>query len=273
MTNKRSVARKERCGDGTGSSYSAYIQVRRGDFSSAGRSHIIPSPLFEQRSHHALSDLERNSFLALLTKRPSDIREQYRLALLSNDDETVEGTIEIAERLGVEHPPHQSFRRHMTTDFFVEYRHRLPIAVHCKYVRELETKRNKQLRSIEREYWKQRGVRLVTMTEESVPRRYALNLYWAFSAMTSDGDQVGNKEVPMGWIEDVALLNAQRFCMRTALEQLVDRYDAAVSQQVVWLKLAVMMGLIDVRRAVHSLDLTRPWNFRPARDGYTYILV
>ncbi len=105
-----------------------------------------------------------------------------------------------------------------------------------------------------------RGVRLVVVTEASLPRRLVNNLKWALSAMSSDAGYRANNDIPPGWIRAVFDLNAlNRFSMRRVLEHLASAHEVTVEQQVVWLKKAVMFGLIPVDHGMTDLSLTSPW--------------
>ncbi|WP_416759397.1 TnsA endonuclease N-terminal domain-containing protein [Roseateles sp. So40a] len=232
---------------------------------------MIPSPLHAGRAHHVLSDLERNVFLALLTFRPVDVREQYPLMLESGIDVLLlppglpelsfgPGTLAIAKEQRIRHPPHKGSTAHMTTDFVVTLGDGSIVAVHCKWAADLAKIRNIQLRKLEEEYWRQRDVRLVVVTEVSMPRRLVNNLKWALSAMSSDANYRANNDIPSNWIRDVFDLNAsKRFPMRGILERLALTYEVTVEQQVVWLKKAVMFGLIPVDHSTTDLHLASPW--------------
>jgi len=218
-----------------------------------------------------LSDLERNAFLALLTFRPRDIREQYRLELESGVDFNLHpetssnpvwglGTLDIARALALRHPPHNGRTRHMTTDFVVTLGDGSLVAVHCKWSTDLAKPTNVRLRTLEEEYWRSRGVRLVVLTEKEFPCRLVNNMKWALSAMTSDPVHRDNHHLPPGWIRDVVALNGrQRYTMRWVLESLVQRHGASVEQQVVWLKQAVLFGLIPIDHSTTDLNLAGPW--------------
>lgn len=271
--------RKPKRGVGHGRIYSAYIQVTRNDFSSTGRSHVMPCPLNSGRVIDVLSDLERGAFLALLTFRPRDIREQYPLDLESGIDFNLYpessptlirglGTLDIAQELGIRHPPHHQKKRCMTTDFVVTLNDGSIAAIHCKWSTQLAQARNAELRKLEEEYWRSRGVRHVVVTEKSLPRRLINNLKWAMSAMSSDPAYRDNFQLPTGWLRDVFERNAlQRYSMRAILESLVQRYGVSVEQQVVWLKRAVTFGLIPVDHSQTELNLVKPWKLlkKPAQ--------
>lgn len=98
-------------GRGTGPDYRPWIQVA--DISSHGRSRRVWSPK-TRRTHHLLSDVEYNLFLALEWARDvTDIREQYPL------DRIV--TQHVAHECGIPHPhyPSTNVCTVMTVDFMV----------------------------------------------------------------------------------------------------------------------------------------------------------
>ena len=72
LERQRRAERQQR-GTQHGEDYRAYIQVRRGDFSSRGRSHYVLSALMD-RHHDLLSDLELHTLWHLQRLNPRDIR-------------------------------------------------------------------------------------------------------------------------------------------------------------------------------------------------------
>lgn len=273
-----SAKRKRVPGQGTGADYTASIQVKRGGFSSRGRSHVIPSPLFPgtDRAHDVLSDLERCVFMALLTWRPRDIQEQFPLDLETT--RRLPGTLEIAELLGLKHPPYKKATskaksKGMSTDFLVTRQDRAKVAINCKYGREVDDSRNVELRLIEGEYWRLRGSEVIVVTERSMPAHLEENLLWAYSAMTSDPALLARIEIPARWMSDlVENISARRCRMKDALTELGELYGLSMAQQVVWLKLAVLFGLIEVDHSAARLNLRAYWDIKATGEGRVLLL-
>lgn len=85
---------KEGRGTGSGSSYIPWLRIQ--DVSSSGRSTRLKG-IKTQRQHGFLSDMGKNYFYILENSDCVIVREQYPLLPL-------EGTILIAEELGLNHP-------------------------------------------------------------------------------------------------------------------------------------------------------------------------
>lgn len=159
-------------GQGEGAEYTPWLKV--GDFSSRGRSHRIKDPK-TGREHHFFSDLEADYFWHLIwNDNIVDIREQYPLL-------PVEEVETIALQLGYRYPcePGENTRHVMTTDFLItakgddcEY----IAARFVKYTKDLKNSRTLEKFEIEREYWANRGIELMAVTEESFDRRAAKNV-------------------------------------------------------------------------------------------------
>lgn len=159
-------------GTGTFADYNAWHQVRRGDPSSRGLSHLANCSL-TGRLHHFLSSMESEVF-GFLTMLPNlvDIREQYPLSLDSHPldispycssalNQYADGTLAIAEQLGFKHPVLTNgldkMPWTMSTDIVSTYlenngiKNLLPISV--KYDTNIKDKRTIQLLKIEQSYW------------------------------------------------------------------------------------------------------------------------
>lgn len=237
-------AEKQNRGSGNRESYLPYIQVRRNDFASRGRSHLFLSP-FWPRHHELLSDLELHVLLHVQLMRPYDIREQFPLlhcgveSDFSNFNPEAQGTVEIANGLGIKHP---AFAKddHMTmsTDLLVTLGTGAYVAIHIKYKKDLAISRNIDKRAIEQTYWEQRGVRFVVITEENMNRITVWNLMMFASV---DRDLVG--EVTQNWIYKMTLMDADRSMMSKLREMETktgERYDVLVNR----LKYSVLSGQI-----------------------------
>ncbi|MCW5667831.1 MAG: Tn7 transposase TnsA N-terminal domain-containing protein [Piscinibacter sp.] len=243
--------RADREGRGTrrDESYTAYIQVRRGDLASHGRSHYVPS-ILTSRHHDVLSDLELHVLWHLQQLDPAEIREGMPLLWEGVEPEftwteVTVGTLEIAKLLGVRHPmlsEDAPFR--MTTDFLVTLRGKSHVAVHVKYWRELDDERNVEMRRIEEEYWRRRGVSFKVITEEDLNRTAIGNL-----AMFSSVDQEVVGLTSRQWLAEVAAL-ARFEPMNTALEQVATTHGHTYGVAVNRIKMAVLKGHL-------RLDLTR----------------
>ena len=173
MTNKKiECFIQEGRGQGEGAEYTPWLKV--GDFSSQGRGHRIKDPK-TGREHHFFSDLEADYFWYLIwNDNIVDIREQYPLL-------PVEEVEKIALRLGYRYPcePGENTRHVMTTDFLItakgddgEY----IAARFVKHTKDLKNSRTLEKFEIEREYWANRGIELMAVTEESFNRRAAKNV-------------------------------------------------------------------------------------------------
>ena len=252
--------RAERQGRSQGhdESYEAYYQLRRGDFASRGRSHEVQSILAD-RHHDLLSDLELHVLWHLQLLDPAEIREGMKLLLDGAEPEftwteiTV-GTLHVAELLGVPHPmlaPNRPFQ--MTTDFLVTLRGGTHLAVHVKYWKDLDDKRRRELRAIEEEYWRRRGVGFQVITEQDMDRAAIANLAMFASV---DREEVG--AVSAEWLARLAAL-AQFESMKVVLEQMAEHYGHTYSVAVNRVKMAALTGhlRLDLTRGV--LRWTDPW--------------
>jgi hypothetical protein len=202
------------------------------------------------RHHDLLSDLELHVLWYLQQLDPVDIREQKPLLLdgLEPEFEWHElsaGTLHIAKVLGVRHPmvvagtPFQ-----MTTDFLLTLRGGLRVAVHVKFAEELDEEGNAELRRIEEEYWRRRGVRLIVITEQDIDRVAVGNLAMCASV---DKDAVG--EITEAWLVRVCM-EAQHATMKSALQCLASQTGIEYGVAVNRVKIAILKGHL-------RLDLTR----------------
>jgi hypothetical protein len=183
---------REGRGQGRGVDYRAFIQIRRNDFSSQGRSHYWPSAIMA-RHHDLLSDLERAALLRIQLLNPIDIREQYPLSLHDVEPEfegefpDALGTVEIAAALNARHPRLSAEQaRVMTTDLLVNAPTGQRLAVYVKYSKDLLNERKQQLLAIESRYWHERGTQMTVFTEEDVNKTELGNLLMFASATLMD---------------------------------------------------------------------------------------
>lgn len=161
----------------------------------------------------------------------------------------------------------------MSTDFLVTLRHGGKVAIHCKWSKEIEDTRNIELRLIEREYWRLRGIELIVITERSMPRHLEQNLLWAYSVMTSDPELLARIEIPASWMSDlVDATSTRRRRMKDALTELGQRYALSNAQQVVWLKMGVLFGLIEVDHSIARLSLLECWDIKISDETRVILL-
>lgn len=194
---KTTLARFERTGRGTGTleDYLAWHRVTRGDPASMGRSHILK---WRNRLRDLLSDGELGSqFFSTMLPNLADSLEQYKLAAEPDvhpriaygedvDGTLYEGTLQIAASLGLKHPKLRDEEKTtwiMTTDLLLAFREPggklkfLAVSFKSKEWDEGNvTKRTRQLLSIEKEYWRLRGVEWILVTPALADERVVLTL-------------------------------------------------------------------------------------------------
>ena len=243
-------AERQHRGRGARETYVPYIQVRRGDFASQGRSHIFPSPFFK-RQHHLLSDLELHTLWMLQTEMPWDIREQYPLQWYGSNDSFSEiapyaqGSVEIAKQLGIKHPAFgKDDPMRMTTDLVAQRRDGTWTAHHVKYEADLDHPRNKELRAIEEAYWTARYIPFIVVTEKHVNSNVISNLAMALNYNAE-------KLVPVArhWVNDLIDLASQH-PMNAVTQKLAERYGGDVYTHANVIKYGIATGAI-------KLDLTK----------------
>lgn len=252
-------AERERRGRGARDTYVPYIQVRRGDFTSRGRSHIFPSPFF-RRSHHLLSDLELHVLWAVFTTTPLDVREQFPLEWselresFSPAGPYTPGTLQIADELGVKHPEFgRSDPMRMTTDLLVQHQSGDWTAVHVKHSDELEDKRKTELRAIEQNYWRQRGVAFKVMTEKQINRTAMSNL-----AMAHSYDPGHLLRATRLWVRTV-IQAARSMEMRLVTQALAARFGGSATAHANLIKYAIATGVLHLDLTREQLDWSTVW--------------
>lgn len=268
MANKRKLhpdkerqirAEKQNRGTGNRESYLPYIQVRRHDFASHGRSHRFPSP-FWPRHHELLSDLELHVLLHVQLMRPHDIREQFPLlnfgieSDFSKFNPEANGTVDIAKKLGIKHP---AFAKddYMTfsTDMLVTLGTGAYLAIHVKYKKDLAIPKNIGKRTIEKEYWEQRGVRFVIITEENMNKNAVWNLMMLASV---DKTLVG--EVTQTWLYKISMMDTDRPMMSKLREierKTGESYDVLVNR----IKYSVLTGQLRLNLSERVLQWDLAW--------------
>lgn len=179
---------KDGRGQGIVSSYQPFHQVGRADPSSYGRSYWNHGPL-TGRHHHYLSDGENliHGFCSMMPE-VIDIREQFKLerdehmhALSAYHNDYIrtvpQGTIEIANRMGIKHSMVRdkgvSDTWRFTTDFLLTTKDvdgKLGLlAVAYKPLADLNKARNRDLLRVEQAYWRNEGVEWLLIT----PHQYS----------------------------------------------------------------------------------------------------
>jgi hypothetical protein len=216
-------ALKEGRGLGRGVNYTAFIQIRRHDFASQGRSHYWLSAIMD-RHHDLLSDLECNALLYCQLLNPYDIREQYPLSLsgveheFEKDYPDAQGTLDVANSIGIKHPRISADEpRIMTTDLLVSTRSDQDLAIYVKYTKDLSNTRKKELYAIEKTYWQQRGVRPVVFTEQDVQYKVIGNLL-----MFASFDSTSISSIDDEWLRQVSTL-ADTYPMDTVLRKVKNK--------------------------------------------------
>jgi hypothetical protein len=180
---------KEKRGQGFGKDYKPFLTVR--DVPSQGRVHRRPS-LTHNRVVHLLSDLELAVFLIFdWQTNVSDIREQFPL--------NPETTINIARRLGIQHPSYKGVLQVMSTDLLIDFQvngqHSCQ-AVSVKYAVDLEDERTIEKQELERRYWEGEGIEWFLFTEHEVPVTSVKNIRWLAPHMHSyDLDENERRQV------------------------------------------------------------------------------
>lgn len=198
--------KKKNRGKGIYINYSGWHQVTRGDPSSRGLSHI-------QKLNGRQVDLLSNGelvcvFFASMIKDVIDIREQFPLSLETSTHELYEydstyckdfsGTLNLAQELGIKHPPlrgdGKTMHWVMTTDLLLTLEVnglKKMLAVSVKPLEKL-SKRALELQSLERTYWEIRNVEWILITPKQYDQRVALRLRdstpWALGERSSKED-------------------------------------------------------------------------------------
>lgn len=171
------------CGKGLGASYKPWLRVE--DFSSLGRSRRVWSAK-TSRTHHLMSDVEFNLFLALEWQSDVvDIREQYPL------DRGLTQTI--ARELGIKHPyyPGTHVPTVMTVDFLVTKltsEGEKLVAFNAKRDEEAEDEKSLLKLEIQREFFEQFAVSHHLIYHSQIPAIKVRNLSFIRDALPKDGE-------------------------------------------------------------------------------------
>lgn len=169
---------KEGRGQGEKQNYKPWLTVQ--DFASDGR----VSRCFSwktKRMHEFMSDNElRDFYLMLWADNVIDIREQYPIL-------DVNSTIKISEEKNIKYPVDVKSKTPivLTTDFMLtisENGKEIKVARTVKPYKDLDKKRVIEKLEIERAYYESNGVDWGVVTEKEIPKIFALNVEWSYSA-------------------------------------------------------------------------------------------
>ena len=166
------------------------------DVSSEGRAWRIKS-WKTRRDHHLLSDHEHDYFLiADWSRKVLDIREQFPLPL--------KATLEIAKKIGVDHP--EDRQRNpvvMTTDFLITVSTstgNVDWARAIKPSSKLQSQRVIEKLEIERIYWQAKNISWGIVTEREMPRVLVNNIDY----LHSHYEIADRLSLPQNEIRDIA---------------------------------------------------------------------
>jgi hypothetical protein len=273
MTGRRSErARQDRAirqgrGTGQGADYKPWLQLRRNDFASRGRSHFHPSA-FMDRFIELLSDLELCVYLHLQTLNLTQLREQFPLQREGVEKEfepafpDAQGTVAIARDLEIKHPQFDAMEmKVLSSDALITFQNGRSFAIHVKYERDLRLKRAEELRRIEMEYWNQRGIELLVFTEKNFDSKSLANLQMLSSFTRSNVTTVDKK-----LLMTIARLAAVK--PMNEVTQFISRSSSLTEIQVVdRIKHAFAIGLIRADLSLRRLNWREMWPKIQLRHG------
>jgi hypothetical protein len=154
--------KKDGRGNGTGTSYTPWLNVLNGPTSNSFRVRV--KGWKTHRIHHFLSRLEYYAFMHFeWDDSVLDIREQFPL----NREET----IILAEKLNVNHPIANGTKIVMTTDMLLTTYNGVKeelIAISIKPSNKLDQRRTLEKLEIERQYWLEKKVKWYLVTEKDL---------------------------------------------------------------------------------------------------------
>lgn len=254
-------AMKEGRGVGRGSDYRPFLQVRRQDFPSHGLSQIMRNPMLN-REHHFLSVLEYQIALRVLHCGATDLREQFPLRLEDDDTEYARnsdhpsGTVALASRLGIRHPRvTPQVPRILTTDMVVTGEDGREYAIFVRYAKDMPTpaSRQAQLLLLQREYWTERSVEFVTLTERDIDPALTRLLIWAQEGLAS----------PLGGASTPFLSFLRECDSEEPLRHLLARWPEGFEEALARFKTAIFLGLVMARTPGRIFpSLSQPWDFQ-----------
>lgn len=257
---QQSRAEREKRGRGERETYSPYIRVARGEFTSHGRSHQFPSPFFD-RHHQLLSDLELHVLWTLQLLTPNDIREQFPLQWHSSVEDPfwerapyAPGTVEIAKDRGIKHPIFSlSEPRRMTTDFVVELQSGEWVAIHVKYEKDLLEPRNREKFEIEKAYWNERCIPVQVIHEKNIEKQTVSNL-----AMALTYKKEFLKPITGDWLSDVVKFSELN-SMNDVAEKLTLIHGKTENHQKHMIKYSIATGLLRLDLSKRQLRWNESW--------------
>jgi len=132
----------------------------------------------------------------------------------------------------------------LTTDVVATFAGRRNVPVHVKYKKDLQDRRNQELREIEKTYWQQRGEQLVVATEDSVVSKVVNNL-----KMLRSYEDENVRYISDQWLM-IVIQEARHSPIRHVLRELEAKVGVPYETQVDRLKASIACGRV-------RLDLSR----------------
>lgn len=177
---------KEGRGQGEGAKYRPWLEIQN----VASNGYATRSLGWKtQRKHHFLSNLELQYFYSLeWSPFVLDIREQYPLL-------PIERTIEIAERIGVDHPRENGGGgplKVITTDFFLIVKTKSGTKTAVRTIKPTNnlTVRELEKFDIERIFFEEIGIKdWGIVTDADIPKNFINNISWLHDAKTLSNRQ------------------------------------------------------------------------------------
>lgn len=212
------------------------------------------------RHIEVLSDLELGVYLNLQLLTPRDVREQFCLQPSSVELEffgnfpEAEGSVAVAKRLRLKHPMFSLLEaKLMSTDFLVTLRTHEKVAIHVKYEKDLTPPRAIELRRIEEEYWRQRGVGYEILTEKHVNRKQLTNLH-----MLNSFNRKNTTTITALWLKQLVIL-AKYEPMQTVIARMSMEMEIDPIVLVDRVKFSVATGLVRLELKTARLNWSEIW--------------
>lgn len=168
-------------GQGEGPNYKPWLEIQ--DVASKGYS-TRDLGWKTNRVHHFLSDIELNYFYTLeWSPYVIDIREQYPLLPIAR-------TVEIAERIGVEHPRENGKNgplKVITTDFYLIVRTDKGLKTVVRSIKPVNNLNYRELEKfeIERIFFQENGITdWGIVTDSDIPTNFIRNMEWLYDCKT-----------------------------------------------------------------------------------------
>ncbi len=267
-------AYREGRGRGEGADYKSWIQVRRFDFASRGRSHIWLDVLTPIEDHHVLSNVELYA-IPMLQWAGAYIRTQYPLSLEGLEQEFwhiydrngAYGSVAISQKLGFKHPLiSREKEKVMSTDILCRFPNKQIVAVYVKYGSK-ETAREREKRLIAEEYWKIRGVIQISLSLKDIHRPA---LRW-FDWLATIRGQVTTDEAKMlaacrNNFLNVLLNTDADMPMRWRLDEVSCILQHNFTTLVVWLKTSLWLREVSADFSIPP-ELSLAWRLKKISPG------